>query len=145
MKNFELVNIVNILDSYSNYKLPQKISYAITRNMIALQGDVECYSKMLSNIIEKYKDYIVKDNDGNDVINSLGIPDVDSEHIEDYTKDLNELMDFDIDATMYYINFDEFDYNGEKYDLLSASDIMRLQEVLCDTNDTKGDSDEKAD
>lgn len=145
MKNHDLANTVNILDSYANYKLPQRISYAITKNLIKLSSDVECYTKMLSKIIDKYKDYVVKDDNGHDVIGAMGIPVVDEEHTEDYNNDINEFLNLDIDTQLYHISFDEFDYNdSDRYDSLSASDIVRLQGVLCENDDEKGDSVEEA-
>ena len=45
IKNLELIVIINILSSFNDKKLPQKISYAITRNYMILEKEYQYYDK----------------------------------------------------------------------------------------------------
>ena len=141
IKNIDLVRISNVLEEYSTYKLPQRISYAITKNMINLSNDVKCYTESLNKIVSGYKEYFVKDNNGEISYNAMGVPNVDDEHNSEYLKEIHELLKIDIDISLYTIPIDIFDYNDDKYDALSALDLIKLQKILCNEND--GESNEK--
>lgn len=88
-RNIDVVQIVTFLDKISERKLPQKINYAIMRNLDNFQKENQFYEKSLNKIIESYKDFLVKDSDGNLVISKLGIPTVDESHIEDYNNEIS--------------------------------------------------------
>lgn len=136
VRNIDLIGIVRTLEEYSGKKLPQKISFAITKNLIGLNKDVECYSKTLEKILDKYKDYIVKDEKGETINNENGLPLVDKDHIIDYGNELSELLNIEIDINIYKVDISVFDYNdSDKYDSLSAVDIIKLQSILCDQSD----------
>lgn len=135
IKNVDLIRIFHILEEYSNKRMPQKISFAITKNIISLGNDVECYSESLNKIFEKYADFFVKDESGNIKYNEQGIPIVDENHIFDYGNEIGELLNIEIDVNLYEIDISVFDYeDGEKYDSLSAADIIKLQNILCNNN-----------
>ena len=53
-KNFTIINMINTLNSFAEKKLPQKISYAITRNLMLLQKDYDCYSKSIEKLFEEH-------------------------------------------------------------------------------------------
>ena len=138
VKNIDLIGMVRVLEYYSKKKLPQRISFAITRNMILLAKDIECYSKSLENIFDKYKEYFVKDENGNIKYNNQGIPIVDKEHVSTYGNEIGELLNIEIDVDLYKIDISIFDYDdNDKYDSLSAEDIISLQSVLCDSSYSK--------
>lgn len=131
--NYQLINIYNSLDSFSSKKFPQKISYAITKNIFRLQSDVECYDKELSKLFEKYSDKAIKDNDGNPIRNQLGLPVIEPEYSNDFNNELNELLNIEVDVDLYTIDDSLFDYDDKDglYDALSASDLVKLQRILC--------------
>lgn len=132
IKNVDLVRIFHVLEEYSNKKLPQRISFAITKNIINLENDIQCYSKSLNKIFEKYADYTIKDDNGNITYNEQGIPLVDEDHISDYGNEIGELLDIEIDVDLYTVDISIFDYDeGNRYDSLSAVDIIKLQDILC--------------
>ena len=54
--NMKLLTYVNILNKYADKKLPQKISYAITKNLMGLDTDFKCYSKELNKVLSHYED-----------------------------------------------------------------------------------------
>lgn len=130
--NYVLTNLLVLLEKYSEKKLPQRISYAIGRNIVNLTKEYSIYEKQLHNIIKNFDEYIIKDENGNFVMNSNGIPTVKDSMRDKYFGEINELLNIEIDIEMYYISQDAFDYdNNEMYDPLSAQDIMSLQSVLC--------------
>lgn len=131
--NLELLNMMNILNAFAEKKLPQKISYAITRNLILLQKDYDCYMKSLKKLFSDYDEYIIKDENGDMVSNDLGIPIVGSEVQKEFNEELSNLLNIEIEIEPYHIPENVFDYedNVHCYDSLSAVDIINLQHVLC--------------
>lgn len=140
--NFGLVNIVNALQGFAHKKLPQKISYAITRNIMIFQKDYDCYIESLKNIFSQYEEHFVKNESGECMYNDNGIPIVDSEVSQEFNEEIAALLNIEIEINPYYISEDVFDYDdiGSRYDTLSAMDIMNLQSILC--NQEEGEKDE---
>lgn len=137
IKNIELIATINVLSSCNNKKLPQKISYAITRNHMILEKEYQYYDKELKNIFSQYEKYFDKDNNGKNILNSNGIPKIKSEYKEsnenEFLSKINELLNIEIDIDFYTIDeycFNYDDGNG-KYDVLSPIEIINLQRILC--------------
>ena len=127
VNNFTLVNMMNNLKRFGEKKLPQKISYAIMKNIYIINKDIEIYEKSLQKIIDSYKDYFVKDE-----ILENGLPKVDDEHMEDYITEINELLAFEVDIDLYYIDEDVFNYeDSDRYDSISAADLIQLRMIIC--------------
>ena len=128
VNNFTLINMMHILKNFSEKKLPQKISYAIMKNIYIINKDAEIYEDSLRKIIDSYKDYTIKDEQLEN-----GLPKVDDEHMEDYVSEINELLNFEVDIDLYYIDEDVFDYDDSaRYDAVSASDLIQLRAILCE-------------
>lgn len=139
MINFTLVNMMNVLQSYSDKKLPQKISFAITRNLMKISKEYGVYDAQLKKLFESYSDHMVKDDDGNVQTYDSGIPIVDDSIKAEFDEQISELLNIEIEVDMYYIDPDVFDYDDKGiYDAMSAQDIMVLQSILC-----KQDNEEK--
>lgn len=138
-----LVNLLNTLGSYSEYKLPQKIGYAITRNMMAIQKEYSVYEKQMKKILEDFKEYTLKDDDGNLLFEENGLPKIEQDHLSDFIKEMNELLNIEIDINLYKVDISVFDYEDtDKYDSLSAIDIIKLQDILCNQPDEDIDNEE---
>lgn len=137
IKNRDLVNIMSILEKYGNLKLPQRISYAITKNGMILSKDYNIYEAELKKIFSQYNKYMLKDSEGNIRCNSIGVPLVDEEHSVEFNDCISELLDIEIKVEFYYISDSLFEYddNSGKYDALSAKDIIILQSILCKNED----------
>lgn len=139
MTNFTLVNMMNVLQSYSDKKLPQKISFAITRNLMKISKEYSVYDAQLKKLFESYSNHMVKDDDGNMQTYDSGIPIVDESIKAEFDEQISELLNIEIEVDMYYIDPDVFDYDDKGiYDAMSAQDIMVLQSILC-----KQDNEEK--
>lgn len=132
VKNINIINYDAILGRYVEKRLPQKISFAITKNLFIIAKELEPYRKSLQKIIDSYEDYQVKDDKGELVNLDIGIPKVDKEHEKDYFSEVEELLNIEVEIELYQIDADAFDYpDSERYDAMSAKDIVNLQSVLC--------------
>lgn len=133
LTNFAVVNMINTLEKCAEKKLPQKISYTITRNLMLLQKDYDCYIKSLNKLFSNYDDYIVKDENKNIMNNDVGIPIVDSKVEKEFNEEISNLLNIEIEIKLHCIPENVFDYedNANRYDSLSATDIINLQTVLC--------------
>ena len=133
LTNIEIVNIINILEQYSEKKLPQKISYAITKNILILKEDYLCYEKELNKIFDIYDADLQKDEEGKLIRSENGIPLLKKESNNSFVKDVTELLNITVDINLYKINSELFDYidSENRYDPLSPKDIIVLQDVLC--------------
>lgn len=150
-KNIEIVNIVNFLNSISEKKLPQKISYAIMRNTSNFQKECNYYEQALKKILEGYKDFFVKKSDDELVMTSIGVPLVDNKHMKEYTEEIQELLDIEVEIQIYKIDSKDFDYedpNG-KYDVLTVKELLQLTNLFCkedkQNNDSEGISEKDTD
>lgn len=150
-KNIEVVSIVNFLNSISEKKLPQKISYAIMRNTSNFQKECNYYEQALKKILESYKDFFVKKSDDELVMTSIGVPLVDNKHMKEYTEEIQELLDIEVEIQIYKIDSKDFDYedpNG-KYDVLTVKELLQLTNLFCkedkQNNDSEGISEKNTD
>lgn len=133
--NLVMVNLMNTLQAYGTKKLPQKISFAITRNLMKISKEYEAYDTQLKKLFETYSDHIIKDEDGNNKINASGIPIVDDSVKTEFNEQIKDLLDIEIDIDIYLIDPEIFNYDDKGiYDAMSAQDIIVLQSVLCDMN-----------
>lgn len=132
VSNFNIVNMLSTLNEFEEKKLPQKISYAITRNIVLLNSDYDCYMKSLNKILKTYESEMVKDIDGNIIYGDNGLPIVNEKVSKEFNEEIVSLLNIELDIDIYHIQEDLFNYDDEKYDSLSAKDILRLQSVLCE-------------
>ena len=65
--NFIIINLLNVLNGYGNKRLPQKISYAITRNLMVIEKEYKKYidAKVNSADVNVVSNVVSKDNKEN--------------------------------------------------------------------------------
>ena len=132
MTNFTLVNLVNELEPFGNKRLPQKISYAITRNVMLATKEYQIYEAQLNKIMEEYSDNMLKDKSGNPKVNDVGIPEVEDSVKKEYFEKITDLLNVEIDVNIYSIDEGLFDYeDSDKYDVLYPNEMIKLQSILC--------------
>ena len=127
--NFELVQIANLIKELENKRFPQKLSYAIMKSIINISKEVEIYTKQLNAIIEAYKEEgkLVLDNKGEIVFENNGIPKVKTEFVEEFAKELDELLNFKVTVEVSSFSEEMFDYEEEnRYDVLTPSEMIVL-------------------
>lgn len=140
INNFTLIQMTQILNTYITKKLPQKIGYAIMKNMKIIANDVEVYNEAFLNLEEKYQDDIKKDEKGEILRYENGSPFFNTPEImEQFSKELEELLNITNEYNLYQIDEDLFNYDDSdgKYDVLSPNDIMILQSILCKNENEK--------
>lgn len=99
----KILNDANSLAVISQKQLPIKVSYAISKNIKKLEKELKIYNEERQKLIDKY---CVKDDEGKNLIdenNNLKIAD---EHLEDWNKEINELMDIEVDIDIHKFNLD---------------------------------------
>lgn len=132
IKNYTLINYDNILSQYADKRFPQKISYAITKNIMLVGKELEAYRTSLKKIMDSYSEFFEKDEKGNPVNLPIGIPKVDEAHMDDYTNEINDLLQIEVDVNLFKISDDAFDYSDDKYDVLTPAEIITLSQIMCD-------------
>lgn len=133
--NITLINMYYTLMNCSTYKFPQKIGYAIMKNLKILQPDVDIYNEAYAKLEDKYVDKIQKDKDNQIKRSENGSPIfVTTKDAEVFLKEYSELADIEIEVNLYQINDALFDYDdsNDKYDALSPGDMFKLQKILCE-------------
>ena len=51
LTNLQIINMLNCLDKYKSYKLPQKITYTMYKNNVLLQNEYKIYEMALQKLI----------------------------------------------------------------------------------------------
>lgn len=136
MNNLTIISLLNILNNYSNKRLPQKISYAITKNIMAIEKEYNVYTEQLNKIINAYSDYIEKDSNGNVLTEKNGIPKICNESKKaHFTEEINDLLNIELDINLFTIDEEAFNYDdSDKYACLTPIEIIQLQNILCINN-----------
>ena len=134
MKNIEIINAIKVLEKYADMKLPQKIIYAISRNMKFLNDEYKVYQESLGKLFKNYNDYAEKDDKGKIKFDpNSGFPVLIGEKDGEFKEELAELLNIDVEVKKYTINPEIFDYDDAgKYQLLTVHDINVLTNILCD-------------
>lgn len=133
--NVGIINMLQLLNKYSDKKFPQKISYAINRNKLYLDEEYKVYQDSLEKLMKSYQDYFEKDDDGNLKTHENGIPFINSPHDQEFNEELAELLSLEVEVNKYSIPMEAFDYDDNgRYELLSANDIGILTNLLCEEN-----------
>lgn len=130
LKNIDIINYMNFLTSMSEKKLPQKITYAIVRNLKIIKEEYDLYFESLNKMIKSYADNILKDKDGNVQMYQSGLPKVDKTVEEEYLKEASDLLNIEVEIDMFKIPETTFNYESEKYDVLSVKELMGLIDLM---------------
>lgn len=135
MTNYEMVQILNNLKLFENKKLPQKISYAIVKNIMALTKEYDVYIKQLEKLINEAKknEKLELTENGQIIETENHIPKVKDEYKEEFNDDLEDLLLFYLDVDYSYVDESIFDYDEkDKYDVLSPAEVFALRTCLCE-------------
>lgn len=130
--NFDLIQINNILDGSGKKKLPQRINFAIIKNLKNIKEDLDTYQEALKALFDSYDDWMVKNEDGSFKFDAQGVPEVEESHRQDFQAELLDLLNLQIDVNLYQLDEDVFNYeDSDRYDALSAQEIIALQRIIC--------------
>lgn len=132
MKNAEIVMNLNNLSRLAEKRLPQRISYAMTKNNMILAKEYEVYSKELEKLNKEYDGHMIKNDKGEIELHPSGIPKVDTKVEKEYYGKINELLNIEIEVDLYKIDEECFNYDDteSRYDSLSFAEQMILRPLL---------------
>lgn len=137
--NIGLLELNTYLSQYEDKKLPQKIAFAIMKNLSTLAKEQQLYQDALKKILQKYEEHFEKNEDGQNKTLENGLPVISKEYEKDFYEEINELLMIENEIEPYYIDKKVFEYedtNG-KYDVLSAKELFLLMSVLCKPEETE--------
>lgn len=122
-----------VLEHYKNLaqlaekKLPVKLSYAITKNLVKLQAEAELIEKSRLDLINQYAE---KNEDGEAKIKEDGTYSF-GENRELFLKEYNDYLNTETDLDVYTVDFMELEkLENDRYDALSVAEIASLEFVL---------------
>lgn len=132
MNNLQMVQMMNILHKFENKKLPQKIGYIIMKNLMQLQNEYVLYEKQLKKLFNEYDEHIQKNAENEIIYKKNGLPIVNDDCAEIFYKELENIVNAEVDIEIYKIDKKYFDYDdcAVKYDPLTPIEIMELMSVL---------------
>ncbi|GAB6170092.1 hypothetical protein JCM1393_25520 [Clostridium carnis] len=101
LSNKQLVDSVVVLNRLTGMNLNIKVSYAVARNIAKIDKEVKVYNDERAKLLEKY---CVKDEEGKLKINEQGDLNIKEECLEDWNKDINQLMDIENEVDIHLID-----------------------------------------
>lgn len=126
LTNRRIVNDATFLSNLANKQLPIRVSYAIAKNVSKIESELKVFNNERQKLLDKY---CVKDEEGKNKIdenNQLRIAD---EHLEDWSKDLEELLDIEVEIDIYKFNIsDLLNSNCE----MTPSELMLIDYMIED-------------
>lgn len=123
LSNERIVNTINVLGELNNAKLPVKVAYAITKNINKINSELKAYNEEKTKLIDKYAE---KDEEGELKTNEIGNVILKEEHIEDWNRDIGELLSIENEIDIHMIQLDDLlnsNYNISPAEL-TAIDFM---------------------
>ena len=123
LSNERIVNTINALSKLNNAQLPLKVAYAISKNVNKIESELKVYNTEKAKLVNKYGE---KDKEGKLKVGENGNVSLKEEHIEDYNRDIKELLSIENEMDIHMIKLDDLlnsDYNISPSEL-SAIDFM---------------------
>lgn len=123
LSNERIVNTINALSKLNNAQLPIKVAYAISKNVNKIESELKVYNTEKAKLVNKYGE---KDKEGKLKVGENGNVPLKEEHIEDYNRDIKELLSIENEMDIHMIKLDDLlnsDYNISPSEL-SAIDFM---------------------
>ncbi len=103
--NRRIVNDANFLGALVHKTgLSIKVSYALAKNISKIERELDIYNKERQKLIDKY---CIKDEEGKNVIDENNQLKIADEHLDAWSKDINELLDIEIDIDIHKFNKDD--------------------------------------
>lgn len=103
LSNERIVNAINALAKLYKAQLQIKVAYAISKNINKIESELEVYNTEKTKLINKYGK---KDKEGNLAVDENGKVHLKEEHIEDYNRDIKELLSIENEIDIHMIQLD---------------------------------------
>ncbi|WLF70901.1 hypothetical protein Q6375_07965 [Clostridium septicum] len=102
ISNEKIVNSIGVLSKVTGMDLNIKVSYAIAKNISKIEKELEIYNKEKGKLLDKYA---FKDEEGKIKSNKDGAVDIDD--IENWNKDIKELLEIENDIDIHLIEIED--------------------------------------
>lgn len=125
LTNSKIVNDVAFLSELSKKQgLPIKVSYAIAKNIKAIENELNIYNSERQKLLDKY---CVKDEKGKNKIDENNQLKISDENLSDWNKSINELLDIEINIDIHKFSKDElFNSNCE----MTPSELILIDYMI---------------
>lgn len=123
LSNEKIINTINVLGKLNNAQLPIKVAYAISKNINKIESELKVYNTEKEKLIDRYAK---KDEEGKLKADEYGNVNIKEEHIEEWNKDVKELLSIENEIDIHIIQLDNLlnsDYNISPAEL-TAIDFM---------------------
>lgn len=104
LSNEKIVNTINVLGNLNNAQLPIKVAYAVSKNINKIESELKAYNTEKAKLIDKYSE---KDEEGKVISNEQGHVTIKNEHIEDWNRDINELLSIENEVDIHKIQLND--------------------------------------
>lgn len=122
MKNSKIVaayeNLATVIGKQEKY--PVKLSYAMTRNFKALESLMKDFETERNKLLDLYN---VKSEDGKPAYITSGKIEISKDHESDWTKEMSELLEIDVEFSPHMVDVEDFPENIEP-SILYGLDFM---------------------
>ena len=126
LTNRRIVNDATFLSNLANKQLPIRVSYAIAKNVSKIESELEVFNAERQKLLDQY---CVKDEEGKNKIDENNQLRIDGEHLESWSKDLEELLDIEVEIDMHKFNINDLlNSNCE----MTASELMLIDYMIED-------------
>ena len=124
--NRKLVENMSSIGDVSRKQLNVKTSYAISYNIGHIDSALKPYNKEVEKLSEKYGK---RDKDGKLVHVNLGVT-IDKDKMDDYLKELNTLLDIEVDIDVRKIRLDDLKDADGKPVSFSPAELRAINFML---------------
>lgn len=104
LSNEKILNTINVLGNLNNAQLPIKVAYAVSKNINKIESELKAYNTEKAKLIDKYSE---KDEEGKVISNEQGHVTIKNEHIEDWNRDINELLSIENEVDIHMIQLND--------------------------------------
>lgn len=124
LTNRKIVNDATFLNNLANKQLPIRVSYAIAKNVSKIESELKVFNDERQKLLDKY---CVKDEEGKNKIDENNQLKIADEHLESWSKDLEELLDIEIEIDIHKFNINELLNSDCK---LPPVDLMLIEYMI---------------
>ncbi|WP_278682862.1 DUF1617 family protein [Paraclostridium bifermentans] len=124
LTNRQIVDDAIFLKELTQRQFPIKVSYAIAKNVSKIENELIVYNKEREKLLNKYA---IKGDDGNILIDENNKLKIKDEYIDDWNKDINELLDIEIEIDIHKFKLEDL-INGA--DSISPADLMVIDYMI---------------
>lgn len=121
LSNRTIINTINAIGGARERALPIKASYAISKNLLKLEKEVEAYNLEREKLLKKYAE---KDEEGEIKADELGNIKFVKKYKEKWNKEISELLDIEVEVDIHKFDLSVLDNVEMSVQELMAIDFM---------------------